>query len=298
MVDVEGKIKRIRERLPELFDRLDPCRLCPRNCAAARRHGEVGECGIEDQLVVSSIGLHHGNEYPISGYQGSGNIFLTGCSLHCVYCQNWDVSQARHGRKMSAAEVAQAMLNLQAVGAHNINPVTPTHMVPMLLEALLLASEKGLKLPLTYNTSGYDALEVIELLDGIVDIYLPDMKYADAENGLRFSTVQDYPMHNQAAVREMHRQVGPLEFDENGVAVHGLLVRHLVLPGDLGGSEKIFTFLDEELPGPVYVNVMAQYRPCYKAGEFGELARRITQSEFEEAVQRAREKKTLRLIER
>jgi putative pyruvate formate lyase activating enzyme len=263
---------------------------------ARRRHGEVGECGIGDELIVSSVGLHHGEEYPISGFRGSGTVFLAGCNLHCVYCQNWTISQARAGEPISVSELAQAMVNLQKTGAHNINWVSPTHVVPMLAEALLLAYENGLNIPLVYNSGGYDSLEVLAFLDGIVDIYMPDMKYGNADTALKLSDVEDYPRHNQAAIREMYRQVGPLSYDSHGVAKSGLLIRHLVLPEDLAGSEHIFRFLEEEMPGPVDVNVMAQYHPCYKADDFPPLARGLHGSEYQSAVNQAKEKRKIRIV--
>ncbi|MFZ5432825.1 MAG: radical SAM protein, partial [Calditrichota bacterium] len=259
--DYRKKAELLRKRLPDLIKLLDPCRLCPRQCMAERKEGGIGECGIGDQLVISSIFLHRGNEYPISGINGSGNIFLAGCNLNCVYCQNWTVSHGRSGTIMSTEKVAQAMLALQKAGAHNINCVTPTHVVPMLMEALLMALEGGLKLPFVYNCGGYESMEVLPLLDGIVDIYLPDMKYGGAENGFSYSGIREYPRHNHAAVREMYRQVGPLVRNDRGIARRGLLVRHLVLPNGIGDFQAILTFLDEELPGPVDLNIMAQYRP-------------------------------------
>jgi putative pyruvate formate lyase activating enzyme len=297
LAETELKKRCLAERLPSLYELLDPCRLCPRCCLARRRQGELGECGIADGLVVSSVGLHHGEEFPISGYRGSGTVFLAGCNLHCVLCQNWTISQAREGEPVSVPELAQAMLSLQRAGAHNINWVTPTHVVPMLAEALLLARENGLEIPLVYNSGGYDSLEVLALLDGVVDIYMPDMKYGDAATALTLSGIEDYPRHNQAAIREMYRQVGPLESDDQGIAKRGLLVRHLVLPEDLAGSEEVFTFLDEALPGPVDVNVMAQYHPCYRANDFLALRRGLYPSEFQAALKKARDKKSIRIVD-
>ncbi|MBU0507793.1 radical SAM protein [bacterium] len=287
----------LRKRLPRLQELLDPCCLCPRTCRARRTKGELGECGIGAGLVISTIGLHHGNEFPISGTRGSGNIFLSGCNLKCVYCQNWPISHEREGRIFSPAQLAEAMLELEKNGAHNINWVSPTHVVPLLIEALLTARESGLRLPVVYNTGGYDSLEVLRLLDGIIDVYLPDMKYGNADCALRYSGVTDYPLHNQSAIREMYRQVGSLQRDAGGVAVRGLLVRHLVLPSDVGNSERILTFLDEELPGLVDVNIMAQYRPCFRAGEFPEIARRPSHDEFAAIVRLTRENSSLRLLE-
>ncbi|RPH96732.1 radical SAM protein [candidate division KSB1 bacterium] len=295
--DPEKRIRLLRERLPKLYDLLDPCTLCPRQCMVARREGEAGECGIADKLIVSTIGLHHGNEYPISGTRGSGNIFASGCNLHCVYCQNWGISQGREGRTMSANDLATAMLQLSDMGAHNINCVSPSHVVPLLMDAYLKAIEQGLRLPFVYNTGGYDSLETLQLLDGIVDIYLPDMKYADADIGQKYSDVVDYPRYNQAAVKEMHRQVGPLVRDEQGVAISGVLVRHLVLPEDTGQCGKIFDFLESEIPGPVYVNIMAQYRPCYKAASVKSLSRPLQSEEYLAARAEALQRKSLKLIE-
>lgn len=293
----QAKIAILRERVPLLYERSDPCKLCPRRCMVHRRSGEVGECRLADKLVVSSVGLHHGNERPISGDSGSGNIFVSGCSLHCVYCQNWEISQFSEGRRMSPRELADAMLWLEELGAHNINIVTPTHVVPWIAEALLIAMEVGLRLPLVYNTSGYDLVSTIRLLDGIVDVYLPDMKYGDAATALKLSTVEDYPAYNQAAVREMFRQVGTLVRDDKGVAVRGVLVRHLVLPVDFGHYENIFDFLEREIDGEVYVNIMAQYRPCYHAETAAGMGRRIHTAEYEAACAAARARPSLRLIE-
>ncbi len=264
---------------------------------AKRRHGEIGQCGIGNELIISSIGLHHGEEFPISGVRGSGTVFLAGCNLHCIFCQNADISQMRMGESLSAEQFAHAMVHLQKSGAHNINWVSPTHVVPMLAEALLIAWEERLQIPLVYNTGGYDSLEVLALLDGIVDIYMPDMKYGDAETARRLSGIDDYPHHNQAAVREMYRQVGPLAYDEQGIAKRGLLVRHLVLPENLSGSEQVFGFLDEELPGAVDVNVMAQYRPCFRADEIPELRRQLHASELEETLKMARSKEGIRVVD-
>lgn len=295
--DLEKKKEPHSKKLRALYDLMEPCRLCPRKCKAQRRLGEVGECGVGDELIVSSIGLHHGEEFPISGYRGSGTIFLAGCNLHCVFCQNWTISQAREGERITVDELTQAMLKLQRAGAHNINWVSPTHVVPMLVSALAIARETGLSIPLVYNSGGYDSLEVLKLLDGSVDIYMPDMKYGDAETALRLSGIEDYPRYNRSAIREMYRQVGPLEYDEQGVARRGLLIRHLVLPQDLAKSSRIFDFLDAELPGPVDVNVMAQYHPCYKADDFPELKHRLSLSEFQATLALARKRKSIRIVD-
>lgn len=268
----------IRVRAEAAWERADPCRLCPRACGARRREGKVGICRTGERAVVASYGPHFGEEAPISGGRGSGTIFFTWCNLHCLYCQNYDISQRGEGREFSEEELARAMLTLQAWGCHNINLVSPTHVVPQVLGALAVAREKGLRLPLVYNTGGYDARETLGLLEGIVDIYMPDMKYADAEVARRLSGIPDYPAVNRAAVKEMHRQVGDLAM-EQGLAKRGLLVRHLVLPHGLAGTEETVRFLVEEVSPRTCVNIMGQYRPCYRAWEIPELARPVSRQE-------------------
>jgi putative pyruvate formate lyase activating enzyme len=250
------------------------------------------------RAVVSSFNPHFGEEAPLVGRGGSGTIFFTHCNLRCDYCQNYDISQLGHGEEVEPEDLARMMLYLQEMGCHNINLVSPTHVVPQILAGLLIAAEAGLRLPLVYNTGGYDALGTLQLLDGVVDIYMPDMKYADAEIGWTYSHVRDYPRHNQAAVREMHRQVGDLVLDEDGVARRGLLVRHLVLPEGLAGTAQIVRFLAEEISRNTYLNIMDQYRPCYRAHERPPLNRRITRQEYEEAVRLALEAGLHRLDKR
>jgi putative pyruvate formate lyase activating enzyme len=259
--------------------------------------GEIGECCIADKALISSIGLHQGEEYALSGTLGSGTIFLSGCNLHCVFCQNWEISQTADGQAASASDLAAAMLNLQKAGAHNINWVSPTHVVPMLLDGLRMAYENGLSIPLVYNTGGYDSAETVSLLDGIVDIYMPDMKYGDSATAKRLSTIDNYVEQNRAAVQEMYRQVGPLQCNEAGIAYRGLLVRHLVLPGNAANSDAILDFLDEALPGPVDINIMDQYRPCYHADTVPNLQRCITELEYQAVVNSAKRKETLRVID-
>jgi putative pyruvate formate lyase activating enzyme len=248
--------------------------------------------------MVSSFGPHFGEEAPLVGKQGSGTIFFTNCNLHCVYCQNYDISQLGEGNPVSSEELAGMMLSLQARGCHNINLVSPTHVVPLILEALELAAGKGLYLPLVYNTGGYDSMETLSLLDGVVDIYMPDMKYSDAGTGEQLSGIKEYPQINKAAVKEMHRQVGDLQLDEQGVAQHGLLVRHLVLPDRLAGTEDVVQFLAQEVSSNTYLNIMAQYRPCYKAFDVPELARPISRQEYAEAIALAHQHGLYRLDER
>jgi len=274
---------------------LEECRVCPRRCGVNRLAGESGECHVTDQVVVSSYGPHFGEESPLVGRHGSGTIFFTYCNLHCLFCQNYDISQLGTGSAVSREELARMMLSLQAKGCHNINWVSPTHVVPYILDALELAVSKGLYLPLVYNSGGYDSLETLKLLDGIVDIYMPDMKYSDEKIAEELSGIKDYPKVNKAAVREMHRQVGDLQIDEQGVARRGLLVRHLVLPNGLAGTQEVVRFLAREISTNTYLNIMAQYRPCYKAFDVPSLERPISKQEFGEAIDLAHQQGLHRL---
>jgi putative pyruvate formate lyase activating enzyme len=237
---------------------------------------------------VSGHGPHHGEEAPLRGWNGSGTIFFASCNLRCVYCQNYEISQLREGREVSIQELAEMMLSLQDQGCHNINLVTPSHQVPQILEGLLPAAQRGLHVPLVYNTSSYDDVETLRLLDGIVDIYLPDFKYADAEAGLKYSKVPGYPEIAKVAIKEMHRQTGDLMIDEQGLAVRGVLVRHLVLPGGLAGTEAVMRFLADNVSKNTYVNIMDQYRPCWKSLNYPPLNRGITKEEFDTAVEAAK----------
>ena len=263
---------------------LTECCLCPRHCGANRLTGESGECRITSQAMVSSHGPHFGEEAPLVGSYGSGTIFFAYCNLRCVFCQNYDISQLGAGSEVDSGELAGMMLSLQTKGCHNINLVSPTHVVPYILEALELAASRGLYLPLVYNTGGYDSLEALKLLDGVVDIYMPDMKYSDEKTGEQLSGIKNYPQVNRAAVREMHHQVGDLQLDEKGVAQRGFLVRHLVLPNRLAGTEDVVRFLAQEVSTDTYLNIMAQYRPCYKAFDIPRLARPVNRQEFSEAI--------------
>ncbi len=267
---------------------IDSCRLCPRECGASRTRGETGHCGVTADLLVSSIGAHFGEEPELVGRGGSGTIFLSGCNLLCTFCQNYDTSHHRRGEHYSVPQLAAAMLALQQQGCHNVNIVTPTHYVTPLLEAMKLAVENGLAVPLVYNCGGYESLETLRLLDGVVDIYMPDIKFASAAVGRDYCGVPDYPERARAALVEMHRQVGVLTTGEGGVAVRGVLIRHLVLPGGLAGSEKVFAFIARELSPDSYVNVMAQYRPCFDAVSDPRLGRSLTADEFQAALAAAR----------
>ena len=263
------------------------CRLCPRGCGARRLQGDVGVCGMAGDAVVSSHGAHFGEEAPLVGRGGSGTVFLAGCNVQCVFCQNFEISQRREGQRTSPERLARIMLDLQGMGCHNINLVTPTPQIFQILQALPLAIEGGLRLPLVYNCGGYESLDALRLLDGVVDLYLPDCKYADAAVARRYSGVDDYPAVARAAIREMHRQVGDLAVDERGVARRGLLVRHLVLPGGLAGTKEVVRFLAGISPD-TYLNIMDQYRPCYRAHEHPLLARRPTAGELARALGLAR----------
>ncbi len=271
---------------------LRACRLCGRLCGLDRRRGP-GPCRIADMAYVASFGPHHGEEEVLRGWRGSGTIFFAGCNLHCVYCQNADISQQRVGEAVTPETLADIMLELQRWGCHNINLVSPTHVAVPIALAILHAAERGLHLPIVYNTGGYDAPQALALMEGLIDIYMPDMKYADNALGERFSGVRGYAEVNRAAVREMHRQVGDLELDEHGLAQRGLLVRHLVLPGGLAGTAAIAHFLAEEISRNTYINVMAQYHPAYRARECSTadapLHRRITPQEYQAALDAVRQ---------
>jgi putative pyruvate formate lyase activating enzyme len=284
-------------RVAALRALMSPCRLCPRRCGADRAAGEVGACGVGPYPVVSSYGAHFGEERPLVGRGGSGTIFLTRCNLRCIYCQNYDISQLGDGQVCRVEDVAQMMLELQARGCHNINWVTPTHQVPMLVEALGMARREGLRLPVVYNCGGYESVEALRLLDGLIDIYMPDAKYSDNEVGRRLSGVPDYWDRCREALTEMHRQVSDLDIGPDGIARRGLLVRHLVLPDGLAGTPQVMAFLASLSPN-TYVNVMAQYHPTYRAREVPALLRPITRQEYREAVEAALASGLTRLDER
>jgi putative pyruvate formate lyase activating enzyme len=290
-----GELKR---RAAEAYARLEACDICARECGVNRRESAEGaSCRTGERAVVSSAGPHFGEEDPLVGSGGSGTIFFSWCNLRCQFCQNAEISQIGHGHEVEPEDLARMMLQLQSQGCHNINFVSPSHVVPQILAGLLIAAEAGLHLPLVYNTGGYDALETLSLLDGVVDIYMPDMKYADPDVAHRFSRVASYPAVNQDAVREMHRQVGDLKTDDRGVALQGLLVRHLVLPQRLAGTAEIVRFLRDEISPNTYINVMAQYRPCFRAHELPPLDRSVSNQEYAEAVRLA-EEASLRLDQR
>jgi len=285
----------LRQRAEAALELLSPCRLCPRRCGVDRlAQGSLetppaaqGTCRSGRKAKVSSFGPHFGEERPLVGSHGSGTIFFTNCNLRCLFCQNYDISHLGHGEEVSPEQLARIMLNLQARGCHNINLVSPTHFVPQILESLCLAAGEGLWLPLVYNTGGYDSPEALALLDGVVDIYMPDAKYWDSAVSRLLSGAEDYPQVMRQALKEMGRQVGDLILDRSGIARRGLLVRHLVMPDGLAGTEGIMNFIAREISPDTYVNVMAQYRPCYRADEVPQLRRPISNDEYRRAVEEA-----------
>ena len=279
----------LQRRAIAAHEHLAVCDVCARACRVNRLEGELGNCRTGRWARVSSYGPHLGEEEPLRGWQGSGTIFFTRCNLHCQYCQNWEISQSSAGEEMSTEELAGVMLELQAYGCHNINFVSPSHVVPQIIAAVLLAAQSGLRLPLVYNSGGYDSPEMLDLLDGVIDIYMPDMKYGESETAKRYSLVDDYVEINHKAVRAMHRQVGDLQMDEHGLAQRGLLVRHLLLPNNQAGTAQVVHFLAGEISKDTYLNLMDQYRPEYLAGRYPELSRRISPQEYTEALELARQ---------
>ena len=271
----------------KLNSKYHKCDLCPRKCGVNRMSGEQGFCRISSRPKVSSVGPHFGEEPPLVGRRGSGTIFFAGCNLGCVFCQNDDISHGITGRDCGAEELASFMLHLQELGCHNVNFVTPTHVVPTIVEALHIAVRQGFNLPLVYNCGGYESVDVIRLLEGVVDIYMPDLKFTDPAVSARLTGVHDYYERAQETLREMHRQVGDLKEDERGVAFRGLLVRHLVMPDSLAGTGEVMRFLLEDISPDTAVNVMFQYRPCYQARTFPEIARRPNPDECKEALMTA-----------
>lgn len=274
---------------------LEDCILCPWHCHVNRSNGEKGVCRVGALPMVSSYGPHFGEERPLVGRNGSGTIFLSYCNLKCVFCQNYDISHLGHGEECSVEELGDMMLSLQRQGCHNINFVTPSHQVAQIISALPYAVERGLDIPLVYNCGGYEEVSTLRHLDGIFDIYMPDFKYGDSETAGRLSGAPHYVETACAALREMRRQVGDLILDEAGIAIKGLLVRHLVLPGGLAGTRAVMRFIAREISPVTYVNIMDQYHPCFRAGDHPPMNRRITRQEFSEAVAIAREEGIRRL---
>lgn len=273
----------LKEKINRAYFLMESCKLCGRYCNVNRLKGEPGFCKMGKDPYISSFGPHHGEESPLVGRLGSGTIFLTGCNLGCIYCQNYDISILGEGSKYTIEKLALTIAYIQSLGCHNINFVTPTHQMPMILSAVSIAIEHGLNVPIVWNCGGYESMETLEILDGVVDIYMPDFKYWDNDPAQKYSNAPDYPEVARNALKEMHRQVGDLVVDERGIAQRGLLVRHLVLPDGLSGTKDFVKWLARDISPDTYINVMAQYHPCFKAHNFPEIDRRITGNEYRQA---------------
>lgn len=281
----------LKERAQLLWKMMENCQICPRQCAAERLKGKSGFCGVRGmELVISSYHPHFGEERPLVGSRGSGTIFFSHCNLKCVFCQNWDISYLGRGFVRTIDELADMMLHLQRIGCHNINLVTPTHYSAHILKALDIAAGKGLRLPVVYNTSGWERLEIIKIFDGIFDIYLPDFKFWDSEMAAKYSTgAGSYPEVTKKAILEMQRQVGVAKTAEDGVIYRGLMIRVLVMPDNVSGSERVIEWIAENLPKDTYINIMAQYSPQHKAYNYPRISRRVTAQEYDRVVRRAKE---------
>ena len=279
----------LSERVKKLQSIYESCNLCPRDCRVDRTKGETGKCKATSKVKVSSAFPHFGEEAPLVGRKGSGTIFFSNCGLRCVFCQNYKISIEGEGVEISDERLADMMVKIQKLGCHNINVVTPTHYVPNIVNALHKAVKKGLRIPLVYNTSGYETLDTLQLLDGIIDIYLPDCKFMSPDNSAKYTgETYNYPYYAKAALKEMHRQVGVLQVNKRGVAVRGLMIRHLILPNNIAGTDQFLKFVAENFPKTTYLNLMAQYRPEHKALEYPELSRRLKRSEYAEALSLAK----------
>lgn len=276
----------LERRIEKLYEILENCTLCPRSCQVNRFVSKNGACRTGIRPIVSSFGPHFGEESFLVGNNGSGTIFFSNCNLNCVFCQNWEISQMGVGEEIDVEELSKIMLKLQKMGCENINLVSPTHQVPMIVDAVSRAWQKGLKLPIVYNCGGYESIETLKLLEGIVDIYMPDFKYGDDEKALKYSKVPNYTSVVKRALEEMYRQVGPLNI-ESGVATRGVFVRHLIMPNDASSSEKVLQLI-ASVSLDIPVNIMTQYYPAFKAHQYAELNRRITREEFIKVVEKAR----------
>jgi putative pyruvate formate lyase activating enzyme len=286
----------LSQRIKDLYKIYEECHLCPRNCRVNRLDGKTGKCKASSKVKLSSAAPHFGEERPLVGLKGSGTIFFSNCGLRCVYCQNYSISIDGEGIEVSDDRLAESMLKIQDFGCHNVNLVTPTHYLPNIVGALNSAIPLGLRIPLVYNTSGYEKLEVLQLLEGIVDIYLPDFKYMDSQHAASYSSeAYNYPFFAKIALKEMFRQVGDLKVSGRGIAEKGLMVRHLILPNRIAGTQKFVRFVAQELSKTTYVNIMRQYRPEHKAMDYPEIARRLHNQEYTEAIQWAREEGLTRL---
>lgn len=272
------------EKITKAYEMLSPCILCPNACKAYRTKDETGKCNVKDKLIISTIGPHYGEERCLSGTRGSGTIFLSGCNLHCMFCQNYTISHLLEGIEMTPEELVVAMLKLQNIGCHNINFVTPTHFAPHLIEAIYIAKQNNLSIPIVWNCGGYESVALLRLLEGFVDIYMPDLKFSSDKIASELTNAKHYFTIAKKAIKEMHRQVGDLIIERNGIASKGLLVRHLVLPNDTAGSYECLSFLYNEISPNTYVNIMAQYHPCYLAAKYNNINRRITSQEYYYAI--------------
>ncbi len=285
----EISLEELKERRDKLYELLESCKICPNECGVDRRVSDNGNCRSGFLPIVSSYGPHFGEEPPLVGRFGSGTIFFTNCNLDCKFCQNYDISHYGIGQEVSINDLAEMMLYLQNRGCHNINFVTPTHFTPQIVDALIFARERGLEIPLVYNCGGYESVNTLKLLDKIIDIYMPDIKYSSNENALKYSGISNYWDIVQSAIKEMHRQVDDLKITTSGIAKRGLLIRHLVLPNDVAGSKKVLEFIAKEISINSYVNIMDQYRPVYLANQFPEINRHITSKEYFEVINYAKE---------
>ena len=282
-----NKLKLIFNAVKNFEDALKRCVICPRKCGIDRQGGKFGYCRAPIDPVVYSYIQHHGEEPALSGPKGSGTIFFAYCNMKCVYCQNYQFSQLDNGEKITTERLASIMLDLQKSGCHNINLVSPTHYVPQILAALEIAVEEGLNIPIVYNTSGYDSLDTIKILDGIIDIYLPDMRYSDNSMAKKYSDAPDYVEHDRSCIKEMHRQVGDLVLDKNEIAKTGLIIRLLVLPNDASGTKQSLKFIRDRISKNSYLSIMSQYYPTFKACNFKEISRRVEKSEYDNVVDEA-----------
>lgn len=280
---------KLHSKVEEAYKLMEKCSLCARNCGVNRLKDEKKFCATGITPVVSSYGPHFGEESPLVGRHGSGTIFLTNCNLGCIFCQNYDISHLSQGEPASIDSIAGMMISLKRRGCNNINFVTPTHQMPMLLEALEKSIPKGLNVPVVWNCGGYESMEALKILDGIVDIYMPDFKYWDSEPAMKYSSAKNYPEVARAAIKEMHRQVGDLKLDKEGIATRGLLVRHLVMPDNISGTKDFTWWLSKEVSPATYLNIMDQYHPCHEAHKFPEINRRITKEEYAQALKWAKE---------
>jgi len=278
----------LEKRTKALYQKLEKCDICPNNCNINRLKGEKGVCNTPDKLIISSYGPHFGEESPLVGNHGSGTVFFTNCNLKCVFCQNYEISQHGDGYEVSPDFLAAIFLSLQENRCHNINLVTPTHQIPGIVKAIFIAAREGLKIPIVYNSGGYDSMESLRLLEGIIDLYMPDFKYWDQKIALKLSKVREYPHFAREALKEMQRQTGCLVTDKHGIAQKGLIVRHLVLPENYAGTEEVVKFISNEISKDTYINIMDQYRPCFNAGKYSAISRPISNVEYKLAIENAK----------